>query len=234
MADDRGGAWKRLSADSRLRVGVFRSGQDVHHGSGTIRLLMAPPQRWGRGPSASGWRKRGQLTGSNVRGNESTCDRAGRIRLKVTNVATSPIMVGSERMPHRGRRTTRDGFPLPPVAGRASRLLSRLPGPLVGLHLQHAPSPGASNRRCGSATAATRSVSHRFNALQSGSFTRCQDALWPHRDRKGIGRRWSRRCGGRGRTKAKVELKRRGRHTWLNRSGIHVVCPTMMSTGGIS
>jgi len=25
MPDDRGGAWKRLSADSRLRVGVFRS-----------------------------------------------------------------------------------------------------------------------------------------------------------------------------------------------------------------
>jgi hypothetical protein len=36
MADDRGGAWKRLSADSRLRVGVFRSGRKVHHGTGRI------------------------------------------------------------------------------------------------------------------------------------------------------------------------------------------------------
>ena len=36
MADDRGGAWKRLSANPLLRVGVFRSGRNVYHGTGRI------------------------------------------------------------------------------------------------------------------------------------------------------------------------------------------------------
>ena len=47
MADDRGGAWKRLSADPRLRVDTFYSGQDVHRGTGTIRQLMEPPEKAG-------------------------------------------------------------------------------------------------------------------------------------------------------------------------------------------
>ena len=88
MADDRGKAWKRLSADPRQRVGVCRSGQDAHHGIGTIRHLMAPCNKQGRGPSASGWRKRGQSTDSNARGNEPAWERARRILFKVTNVST--------------------------------------------------------------------------------------------------------------------------------------------------
>ena len=36
--------------------------------------------------------KRGQSTESHVRGNEAACEEAGRILLKVTNVATYPIL----------------------------------------------------------------------------------------------------------------------------------------------
>jgi hypothetical protein len=39
----------------------------------------------------SGSRRRGQSADSHVRGNEPTCDRARRIHLKGTNVATSPF-----------------------------------------------------------------------------------------------------------------------------------------------
>ena len=44
MADDRGGAWSslsRLRADPRQRVGVSCCGQNMHHGTGAIRHLMA-------------------------------------------------------------------------------------------------------------------------------------------------------------------------------------------------
>jgi len=85
MADDRGGAWSssisRLNVDPRQRVGVSCSGRNMYHGTGTIRHLMAPPNK----------RKRGHSTESRVRGIEPAREQAGRILLKVTNVATSSI-----------------------------------------------------------------------------------------------------------------------------------------------
>ena len=52
MSDNRGGAWSSsssLSADPRLRVGAFRSGRNVYHGTDTIRHLMVR-QRSGGAP----------------------------------------------------------------------------------------------------------------------------------------------------------------------------------------
>jgi len=58
---------------------------------------MAPPNELGRGPSASGWRKGGQTTDSNIQGNEPAYEAAGRFLLNVTNVATSAIVYQRER-----------------------------------------------------------------------------------------------------------------------------------------
>ena len=52
MADDRGGAWKRLNAEPRLRVGDFLFGRNVHHGTGRIGHSWLGQQELG-GPSVT-------------------------------------------------------------------------------------------------------------------------------------------------------------------------------------
>ena len=81
MSDDRGGTWSSLSADPRLRAGVFRFGRNVHaesegpathdSGSKTPGSIGHVASSVGRGPDREGVASRPNHTskGTSPRGN---------------------------------------------------------------------------------------------------------------------------------------------------------------------